>query len=1152
MAEIFVNGRDRQSRAVSGATRVGMPAVSEAERIFALHGLGILDTPREEHFEAVCRTAERMFGVATAVVSLIDAERQWLKTSSDLIPQQLPREQTICHHTIRGDDIFVVPDTTKDIRFADGDLVVGPTNLRFYAGAPLVLRPGVRLGALCLIDTKPRDFSRTEAAALADLAKIVLAHLRLHEANVRHAQDIDARRAREQIIEAQASQLKTRESALFEANRLLILGESIAQVGHWRVLSSDGSTVWSDGTCRIMGLEPGSRIPVLSEAIDWYRPEDRERIRDIVDASLRDCGDFDFESAILRQNGEIRMVAVSGVVETGEAGEAVGLFGTIIDITERKRAEEALMRSEARYRGLAEALPLLVWATRDVDGSATYANACFNAYYGAIGATRCERIDRNHPDDAVRMEAAWQHAVAEGSTYAVEGRLRRHDGVYRWHKIVMIPICPPGSTKPTEWLGTALDIDDIINARTRLQETGDLLRIAQESAQAGAWQWDLHTDVTILAPECVRIYGLPGDEPMEIPTSEWTQMVYPEDRAGIWKAIRTAIETRSSLIADYRLANAPSERWIRTSGKVLFDTQGLPYRMVGLNFDVTERKRAEAALEAAKAAAEAARLEAERASDAKSEFLAAMSHEIRTPLNGIIGYADLLLGRDYHSQEDRHHLQLIQGSGAALLTVVNDILDVSKIEAGQFDLDPIVFPFRALVEDTVAIVRGSALKMPLAVTCRIDPTLPSHVVGDPNRLRQVLLNLLNNAVKFTPAGSVTLTVRHAGGYRASGASAAERMRFEVTDTGIGIAQAQQDRLFKRFSQVDGSISRRFGGTGLGLAICRHLVTMMDGEIGVDSTEGIGSTFWFTVALRNCAPPESQAVPIPSAISSAVTSLPIIPSTSIRAPSSVLPIRLLLVEDVRINQELARTVLEINGYRVDVVDNGAEAVEAMSRMATGAVTYDLVLMDIQMPGMDGLTASRLIRSLPSPAREVPIVAMTANVMPGQVATFRDAGMNAHVGKPFKRAELYGTIDRLIAQTSLHDRGQSRETAEPDLPKVASVLDREAFASIAERMGSERVRILLGLLETEILGRFRQIEGDGQRGPVHSSAIDRVQLAHDAHSMISAAGILGFQAMSDLCREIEAACHDEVDLAPLLRRLALMRRGMIDTIQTLRAA
>ncbi|WP_335645535.1 PAS domain-containing hybrid sensor histidine kinase/response regulator [Methylobacterium durans] len=384
-----------------------------------------------------------------------------------------------------------------------------------------------------------------------------------------------------------------------------------------------------------------------------------------------------------------------------------------------------------------------------------------------------------------------------------------------------------------EWLGTALDIDDIVTARIAEEAAQDLLHIALEAADAGTWDWDMHAGVSVLSPESLRMYGLPDlGRARGLTTAEWTALLHPDDAPQAWDAIRRAIDTRTTYATEYRVG----ERWIYARGRTLFDAHDQPYRMVGLHLDITERRNAEAALRAATA-------EAERASAAKSEFLAAMSHEIRTPLNGILGYADLLLDEPNLSAESRRRLELVQDSGTALLTVVNDILDFSKIEAGQLTLDPVPFPLLPLIDSTVSIVRGGALKSGLRIEAHFDLALPHYVVGDPQRLRQVLLNLLNNAVKFTPAGSVALKVRHGGG-----GPAGESLRFEVTDTGIGIAPAHQGRLFKRFSQVDGSISRRFGGTGLGLVICRHIVTLMGGEIGVQSREGAGSTFWFTLTL----------------------------------------------------------------------------------------------------------------------------------------------------------------------------------------------------------------------------------------------------------------------------------------------------------------
>ncbi|GLS42323.1 hypothetical protein GCM10007884_03080 [Methylobacterium brachythecii] len=1105
-----------------------------------MRALNILDTPPEEHFEAVCRTAKRLFGVPTALVTLVASDRQWLKNECSPAIQNLPRSVAFCDHTIRSDAVLVVEDARDDPRFASNPLVTGAMNLRFYAGAPLILRSGIRVGALCLIDTMPRRFSDDEAAALRDLAEIVVAHLHLHEADAQREREARARRVREQVIEAQASQLRLRETALGDANRLLTLAETMAHVGHWRVALADGKTTWSDGTYRILGHNPDLPVPSLAEAvIEVYHPDDRERVAAVVEGAIRDNTVFAYEAKVVRPDGEPRDVAVSGICETGPDGDVTGLFGTILDITGRKTAEAALAQSEAQYRILAEALPLLVWAARTGDGAATYTNACFNEYYGAIGPSRTDRRRRAHPDDVGRLDAAWLDSRSGDRPFNVEVRLQRHDGVYRWHRIVMIPIAPAEDGTAAEWLGTALDVDDIITTQKRLEETGDLLRLAREAADAGSWDFDMRAGIVALDREHQRLYGLPKESELSVPTAVWTGLVHPDDRLGVWDAVRRAVDTHTDYVAEYRITGGDSERWMHACGRVLYDADDRAIRMVGLSFDVTERKQAEAALQAAMGAAEAARAEAERASEAKSEFLAAMSHEIRTPLNGILGYADLLLEGRRHSREDQRRLELIQGSGAALLTVVNDILDFSKIEAGQFELDPIAFALHALVDNTVSIVRGSALKSPLSLACAIDPTLPAFVLGDASRLRQVLLNLLNNAVKFTPAGSVKLSVTHEGSRLLETGETVEAMRFAVTDTGIGIAPEQLERLFKRFSQVDGSISRRFGGSGLGLAICRHLVTMMGGEIGVDSEIGVGSTFWFTLAL-----PRRDSVPdlVPGTLPLFSAAEP----ETIEADADEKPVRVLLVEDVKINQELARAVLEIKGYRVDIVEDGADAVATVRATADGPNPYDVVLMDVQMPGMDGLTATRLIRQMQGHAGQLPIVAMTANVLPRQIDDLRAAGMDDHVGKPFKRAELYAAIDRWVAHERSRRSGPSAASGAAGARLREAILDEETFSSIKERMGADRIQSLLLLLEEELQARFAAMEVD------RVDAVDRAQLAHDAHAMVSAAGILGFVGLSRLCREVEAACHAGDDLVPLIRRLSELRGGAIQTIQELRAA
>ncbi|MBP2292925.1 PAS domain S-box protein [Azospirillum rugosum] len=530
-------------------------------------------------------------------------------------------------------------------------------------------------------------------------------------------------------------------------------------------------------------------------------------------------------------------------------------------------------------------------------------------------------------------------------------------------------------------------------------------------------------------------------------------------------------------------------------------------QFIGVFRDVSKTKQIEADLRQA-------RDSAEHANRMKSEFLATISHEIRTPMNGVLGTL-LLLGGGELAAEERRLAGIARQSAESLLRLLDDILDFSKLEAGKIAIEEETCAPSRIAEAVVDVFKPKADEKGVALSCRMLPSVPDAVVTDPARLRQILFNLVGNAIKFTSAGHVAIRARRGQDMGDDRPDGRFLLEFEVEDTGIGIRPEALPHMFDRFTQADSSITRRYGGTGLGLAICKELCGLLGGGIDVASAPGRGSLFRFSIA---CAPGDPADLRLDGDGMDAVVPQPALPS-----------LRVLAVDDNPVNRDIVRAMLQRAGHSVVTATDGAEAVQIAAREP-----FDLVLMDIQMPGMDGLTATRLIRTLPDPARRVPVIALTAHASGSSRPECEDAGMNGFVTKPIRPAALFEEIASVLGQHAPEKGGEPAPAAET----ADGLLDREQVDSIRDALGPEDWgRALDGFVRTagDHVGQIAAAleAGDG---------FQRV-----AHTLKGLAWNVGAKRLGDLALAVETATPDEARaLVPELRRT------LAATVESLTAA
>ncbi len=979
------------------------PTPNEKQRLEALYRLGILDTPSEERFDRVTRIARQLFSVPIALVSLVDRERQWFKSKQGLDACETGRDISFCGHAIKSEELFVIEDTLQDERFSDNPLVIGAPHIRFYAGCPIKAPGGEVIGTLCLIDTRPRSLSDREYECLRDLGMQVESELRINS----EPTGIFLLDRFPNLVSSPVA------SAIISVLLFSFMAWGIVQYDRTyleALRAEDEKEVVSK-----LSLVRGNLESALNAKLALVNgPAGMIHATGVANQEAFSR----FAAQIGRNVSGVSslQLAPDGIVtyvwplETNKAAIGHNLLG------DPDRAEAARRAIESRSTWIAGPLDLIQGGTALIARQPIFLPepSGGDRFWGF--STLLLDLDLLY-EEAGLNEAGGDIQLAIRGKDAKGSRGEKFYGAddFEWNKAVMAEVSLPSGSwqmaamprggwaahyKERQRLIAVLGFTSLLlaclfyiilrmpqsmrrmirSANAALERSETRFRDAIEAAPSGFVVFDQHGQLAFNNQNFDSLYRSASRS--ITPGIHYRAFVEETIAAGIY---REAPESSDSLAEDLYslLGEAHTSLEIQLADGKWINILYHPMRdggWVGFHRDITELRDNQAQLVREK-------IRAEEASKTKTDFLATVSHEVRTPLNGVLGMLGVLQESSGLSEEQDNYIRTAYRSAQHLLTILNEILDISKIEAGKLLLEPEVFNVAEMLSETSELLAANAQEKGLALRLDCAEDLESLVVSaDQGRLRQVILNLLSNAIKFTSEGSVILSAEssHSGDREVS-------LTIKVSDTGVGFSDADIEKLFEPFTQLQTRADRQYGGTGIGLPICRRIIEAMGGSLTAHGESGKGACFTVNVNLpiAELAPPGNNR---------SEGDLPLLPKD--RGTT----LRLLLAEDGETNRIVVQAMLKDSGYQIDVAHDGQEAVDAVSRFP-----YDVVLMDVYMPNMDGLEATRRIRALER-GKDIPIIALTANAMDGDREKFIDTGMTDYLPKPVKKNDLLAALAR----------------------------------------------------------------------------------------------------------------------------------------------